>query len=194
MKNNYGNPITTTYQAYVPWHDVTNYKTLEEQKQTEQFSYSDEIRVSQRTVDLSGILNRYYNKTNMNPEYQRGDAWTLEDKVALIDSIYNNVDIGKFTFIVLPYSAKGYEYEILDGKQRLQAIVDFTEGRFEYRGKKYQDMHPMDLNHLDRYLVVMSETESLTLKQKCNFFLKLNVTGKPQSKEHLNKIRKMAKD
>ena len=191
-----GNPVKTHRQVYVAWQDVQNYQTPGEIKATEKFSYSDDVRMSQFNTHLDGIVARYYNNTNMNPEYQREAVWDLSDKVALIDSVFNNVDIGKFTFIRLPFNPDphSFQYEILDGKQRLQALVDFVEGRFEYRGKKFQELHPMDQHHFESHSVVMTETDNLTFKQKCQYFLKLNTSGKPQSQEHMEKIRQMAKN
>ena len=193
LHNNYGKHVPMERQMYVPWQEVQDFKTPEEQEQTPQLSYRDGVRMSQFNATLDGIVHRYYNKTNMSPEYQRGDVWEASDKVALIDSIFNNVEIGKFAFITLPYSRDGFQYEILNGKQRLQSIIDFVEGRFEYKGKKFRELHRLDQHHLRNYSVLMTETENLTLEQKCKYFLKLNTTGKPQSQEHMDKIRKMIK-
>jgi uncharacterized protein with ParB-like and HNH nuclease domain len=74
-------------------------------------------------------------------------VWELEDKVALIDSIFNNVDIGKFAFIHLNYGEK-YTYEILDGKQRMRAILDYYENRFQYKGKYFNELSCREQNHL----------------------------------------------
>ena len=79
----------------------------------------------------------------MNPDYQRDYVWELSDKQLLIDSIFNNIDIGKFAFIHLDYKTwnkTGYAYEILDGKQRLKTIIDFYENRFSYKGIYYNDL------------------------------------------------------
>jgi uncharacterized protein with ParB-like and HNH nuclease domain len=69
----------------------------------------------------------------MNPDYQRDLVWSLEDKVNLIDSIYNDIEIGRFAFIKTDYSKNNFDFdkdfywEILDGKQRISAIIDFFE-------------------------------------------------------------------
>ena len=67
----------------------------------------------------------------------RGNVWDIEDKVKLIDSIFNNIDVGKFAFIKVPYKDNSPSYECLDGKQRVTALIEFYEGRFEYKGLKY---------------------------------------------------------
>ena len=71
----------------------------------------------------------------MNPEYQRDYVWSEEDKVDLIDSIMHHRDIGKFVFVENPFDHSkergGDSYEVLDGKQRINAIIGFINGEFK---------------------------------------------------------------
>jgi hypothetical protein len=189
--HNYGNPFDVTRKMYSGWHDVETYYTEEQIKNLPKFSYRDEVRVHYGNTSLSSLIHRYYNGTNLDPEYQRGDVWTLEDKQKLIDSMFNNIDIGKFTFIVLSVFESGFQWEILDGKQRLRSVIDFIEGKFQYRGVYFRDLHPHDRNHIESYNVLYADTEGLTDKQKCLYFLKLNISGKPQDPEHLAKVKKL---
>lgn len=70
----------------------------------------------------------------LDPPYQRmGGVWTLEKKQLLIDSILNDYDIPKIYFHIL--STKGnqvsqFEYAVIDGRQRLETIWDFIDGKF----------------------------------------------------------------
>lgn len=67
---------------------------------------------------------------NLEPEYQRkGSIWSLEKKQLLIDSIINDYDIPKIYFHELQNDAK-YQYSVIDGRQRLQAIWEFMDGVF----------------------------------------------------------------
>lgn len=69
-----------------------------------------------------------------DPPYQRnGDIWPLEKKQLLIDSIINRYDIPKLYFHKFDREATrktGMTYSIIDGKQRLEAIVQFIDGVF----------------------------------------------------------------
>ena len=73
-------------------------------------------------------------KIDMNPDFQReGRLWSRADKAFLIDSILNGYDIPKiymadFTVGVVSLNRKGLPYAIIDGKQRLEAIVDSFTG------------------------------------------------------------------
>lgn len=70
----------------------------------------------------------------MDPEYQRsGGVWTLEKKQLLIDSILNDYDIPKIYFHDLEDfvgDESGYQYAVIDGRQRLETIWEFLENKF----------------------------------------------------------------
>lgn len=70
----------------------------------------------------------------MNPDYQRaGQVWPREKKQLLIDSILNDYDIPKIYFHDLedfPDNNDNQTYAVIDGRQRLEAIWDFMDGKF----------------------------------------------------------------
>lgn len=72
---------------------------------------------------------------DMEPPYQRrGRLWSEADKAYLIDSILNGFDVPKlyvadFTFGDSKLNKKRLPYAIIDGKQRLEAIFDFFDGK-----------------------------------------------------------------
>lgn len=71
---------------------------------------------------------------NLAPDYQRnGEIWNLEKRQLLIDSILNDYDIPKIYFHVLDKrdpKSKGFEYAVIDGRQRLETIWMFLDGKF----------------------------------------------------------------
>lgn len=81
-------------------------------------------------------LNAEKDRINVEPWYQRkGEVWTLEKKQLLIDSILNDYDIPKLYFHALNLSMKSdkgadFDYAIIDGRQRLEAIWGFTDDSF----------------------------------------------------------------
>jgi len=79
----------------------------------------------------------------LDPDYQRiSGIWTREKRQLLIDSIINGFDVPKLYFHeFVPFQKIGlkkFRYAIIDGKQRLQTIWDFIDGKislsedFEY--------------------------------------------------------------
>lgn len=71
-------------------------------------------------------------RVNMAPDYQRsGGVWTRQKKQLLIDSIINDYDIPKLYFHRLnKEDSLQFDYSVIDGRQRLEAVFDFIEGKF----------------------------------------------------------------
>lgn len=69
----------------------------------------------------------------IDPDYQRpGGVWSLNKKQLFIDSLINRYDIPKFYFhhLIGPHAKDNMRYAIIDGRQRLEAIWDFFDGKF----------------------------------------------------------------
>lgn len=69
---------------------------------------------------------------NLRPEYQRRLRWDAVKKSRLIESFIMNVPVPP----VFLYEKSIGSYEVMDGQQRLSAIVDFYKGSFELTGLK----------------------------------------------------------
>jgi len=189
INNNYGNPITTEHCKGVwMWTEIrkfNNNKIL--------FAKKDDVRINYSQRTIGSLLNHAYHfGFELEPVYQRGLVWDLEDKVTLIDSIFNNVDIGKFTFIKPDYILD--KYEVLDGKQRLTTLLEYYEDRFEYKGCKFSDLSARDQDYIENHSISWGESENLTEEQKLRYFIKLNTTGKPMDEKHIEKVKKMLEE
>src|SRR5258705_13943409 len=80
-------------------------------------------------------LNSERQFINVEPPYQRrSDVWTLEKRQLLIDSILNDYDIPKLYFHAFTSRQRSeygnFDYAIIDGRQRLEAIWDFADDGF----------------------------------------------------------------
>lgn len=189
---NYGREIIEEHQRkFVTWLQVRKITD-----NVESFLLNDEdIRLSYFQMQLSSLLAKVYSfGVNFDPEYQRDYVWTLEDKISLIDSIFHRVDIGKFSFVCnedKKWSETGFADEILDGKQRIRAILDFYEDRFKYKGKCFSELSWRDKEHFTGYSISFGEAENLNEEQILRYFITLNTNGRAMSKEHIDKVRKV---
>ena len=94
------------------------------------------IRISE--LRNSSILRVYADKNGIqtDPEYQRmGDVWNLDKRQLLIDTILNDFDMPKLYFHELTRpkpldDGRSVKYAVIDGRQRLESIWGFIEGRF----------------------------------------------------------------
>lgn len=188
--NNYGNPYD--YQTYIvtAWMDIRTLKQNESD-----FARNQDVKIYFINSTVEGLIHMYYNfGINMNPDYQRDYVWTIEDKVFLIDSIFNNIEIGKIALIHYSTSTwmeSDYGYEILDGKQRLNALVEFYEDRFHYKGKYYSDLSNNDKRVFKDHPVAIGKIDETDKKSILKYFLMLNRAGRVMDQKHLNKVEQM---
>ncbi len=96
-----------------------------------------------RSESIQRIYNFYKsNRFLVNRRYQRKLIWTLEEKKALIDSIIKNYPIPLILLSEMQSNVGSDMFELIDGMQRLNAIVAFIENEFEVDGK-YFDLDTM---------------------------------------------------
>ena len=195
---NYGNPFDTKSTQLVFWTNL--FKKDSWTREGEEFTTNDRLNINYMQGSIDSLIFQSYRGMNFNPEYQRELVWSYEDKVSLLDSIFNNIDIGKFAIIALDYSKVGFDfdkdyfYEILDGKQRLTTIREFYEDRFTYRGRKYSELNIKDRWHFDQYPISKGEVrEPKDRSDIYRYFLKLNTGGKPMSQSQIEKVRNLIK-
>lgn len=147
----------------------------------------------------------------VDTRYQREYVWTEENKDALIESIFDHLDIGAFLLIrhhgylhtdgtVKYRTLEGTEIEIqrkddytsavIDGQQRLTTIFDFVLDRRPYKGVYFSQLNWRDrhefMNKSVQYRLI--NEEQTTEKEVLRMFLQSN-RGVPQQPEHLAEIQ-----
>ncbi len=190
MGKEYGNPSRKTGDGIWDWIDIFPINSF---GAGEPMREKDDIQIRFYNNDIDSLVSKVYNSgVDFNPNYQRDLVWTMEQKLALLDSIFSNVDIGKFTFIKPDYSPdRVFYYEILDGKQRLSTICEFYEDRFAWRGKKFSELCFEDAIHFKRFPIIQGEVGEITEQQIYKLFVRMNTSGTPVSKQHLDKIKSL---
>jgi Protein of unknown function DUF262 len=148
-----------------------------------------------------------------DPTYQRAYVWTDTDKDALIESIFDRLDIGSFLFlrnhgylhvgdtsskeyrtldgrIVNVPRREDYTMAVIDGQQRLTTIVDFVLDRRPYKGVYFSQLHPRDRNEFEQSSVMLRivKEDDVTHKDIVRMFLQSN-RGVPQSPAHLDAVQ-----
>lgn len=82
------------------------------------------MKVEQHLWTIADLI-RLKDKIDLNPAWQRGPAWKDSRRILLIDSILRDMDVPKIYLRKLPPGGL-YDYEAVDGQQRLRAIWDFA--------------------------------------------------------------------
>lgn len=114
-------------------------------------------------------LNSERDRIDVEPEYQRrGEVWTKEKRQLLIDSILNDYDIPKLYFHALTDKSRErrkYDYSIIDGRQRLEAIWTFADDEFSLA----PDFSYLDDANVEAAGMTYSELSSAYPKLKIRF-------------------------
>jgi len=84
-----------------------------------------------RIKDIKNMLNG--DDYKLNPEYQRRQRWNDGKKSRLIESFIMNVPLPPIFLYEYDFS----KYEVMDGLQRISAIDDFYNDRFELKELEY---------------------------------------------------------
>lgn len=90
--------------------------------------------VSEMRPSTIWTLYRVRENIQLDPDYQRqGDIWDADKRATLLDSILNRFDIPKIYLhkFSSPKKIKGkdYTYAVIDGRQRLETIWAFIDGK-----------------------------------------------------------------
>lgn len=151
-------------------------------------------------IDIWTFLYRLAS-INLNPDYQRWEIWTLQDKQKLIQSIMEWRDIWKFTFYAYDHEDyiknNRYQKEVIDGKQRLSTIRDFITGQFQYKWKYYFEFTQTEKNIFKSHMISTWELRArhswgkITKKDILKAFLLLNTAGTPVDTKVLENAQKM---
>lgn len=95
--------------------------------------------INSKSDSIQVVYDNYLNdKYVVNRRYQRKLVWTQNEKQTFVDSILNNYSVPLFLLAQTNLPNGDIEYEIIDGMQRLNAIVAFIENEFPilYNGEK----------------------------------------------------------
>ncbi len=133
--------------------------------------------------------------------YQRGFVWSLKDKQLLIETIYNHGNIGTFIFRrnnatkIFRDHEKGLEtrafHDIIDGKQRLNAIIGFIQNEFsDLNGNYFSDFSELAQRTFFNYSSMSTGlVENVSDDEVLKIFLRVNFTGVQMSQEHIDYVR-----
>ena len=181
--NDTRNSETVTCYRVAPWYAVRPLK-----QGTTNFTKNEDVRLYFNNATIDSLIHKHlYFGVNFEPDYQRGYVWTDKDKEYLLDSVFANIDIGKFVFVALD-QVDDYAYEILDGKQRLSTLIDFYQNRIPYKGIYFNDLSFKDRRTFLEHSVMYCDIANVDENTKLRHFVMLNRAGKVMDEEHLREV------
>lgn len=129
---------------------------------------------------------------DLDPEFQRGHVWTKAQQIAFVEFVLKggvgSLEI-KFNHPNWQGNYKG-QMVLVDGKQRLTAVLKFMNNQIKAFGTYYKDFTGYLPSHAQLlFLVNDLKTEAEVLQ----WYLEINAGGTPHTEDELNKVRKMLK-
>lgn len=131
----------------------------------------------------------------LNPHFQRRSVWDPQARTLLIDSILRRMPVPKiYMRTKLDVRTKRSVREIVDGQQRLRAILAFAKGEFaltkraqEFTGMKYADLDEDAQEDFLSYPIAVDSLVNASDTDVLEVFARLNsytVTLVPAEKRH----------
>lgn len=146
MENNSG--LTSDQRDDEVLQLAENENIEQDQKETvaDEFTKRRELLEKTKIVRQTWSISEIYQKIKekkliLDPDYQRREIWNSEKKTAFIESLYMEIMIPPIYVVEIPGEdiLEETRYEVVDGKQRLTAIMDFIKGslRLNERNLEY---------------------------------------------------------
>lgn len=130
---------------------------------------------------------------NLDPDFQRGHVWAMEQRIAFMEYMLRGGEGGK----VLAFNHANWNgvpklgdaYDILDGKQRLTSALMFLRNEVPvFGGHVYRDFTDRpDLGGGFRWRVFALPTRADVLR----YYLAMNAGGTPHSPKEIERVRRL---
>ena len=120
-------------------------------------------------------------RLELAPDYQRRTVWNESANVMLIDSVLQNIPIPKI-FIKVEMRDKRAYRSIIDGQQRMRAILNFMDDEFSLKrpyngphlGKKFSELDEDVQNTFLKYRLDFNELNNPTDEQVRDVYSRVN--------------------
>ena len=131
----------------------------------------------------------------LNPDFQRGNIWTPAARSYLIDTILRELPMPKiYLRTTIDLRTKASVREVVDGQQRLRAIIDFANDKFaltqrasEFAGLRYSILEPKLQEVFLEYPIAVGQLLNASDDDVLEVFARLNsysVQLNPAEKRH----------
>jgi len=139
---------------------------------------------------------------DVNPDFQRTYVWTLEQKVRYIEFILRGGMTGKDLYLNCPghkfgrvgtqYGEEGY-YVLVDGKQRLDAVLGFMNNEFPIFGGNYRRDYT-DIPHILTARFRWNVNDLATRQEVLQWYIDLNSGGTIHSPDEIERVRRLKEE
>ena len=138
-------------------------------------------------LDKKWDFDVYLPSKKMN--LQRPLVWNIDQKRSLIESVLIRRSIPPISVI----RTLDDTYQVIDGKQRLSAFIEYVQGGFDFCGYYCGDLPQDYLGQIKRHYICcyrLCEYDTpITDEEKIEWFNWINFAGTPQDIEHMERLK-----
>ena len=174
--------------------DVSIFKIAKED------TINDHITKDVITSDIRFLIKYISeNQLDLNPPYQRDYVWTIEQKQSFVKALIQGQTTIKPTYLYNNCSVNEPMYEVLDGKQRINAVLSYMKHEFSINGLYYRDLSAVDARKFLKIPVEYTRIKyfhpqhghiTMPLRNKIELFLQINEYGQRMSDKDLEKAKR----
>ena len=121
----------------------------------------------------------------LRPDFQRRENWPQRAKIYFVDTILRGYPVPLIYLRArLDPKTESPIREVVDGQQRLTAIIQFSDGKFRldesvagYQGLRYDELELQDQNAFLSYIMGVEELVSASDEYVLEVFHRLNTNG-----------------
>lgn len=137
-------------------------------------------------------------RLNLDPPYQRRSVWSPQYRQFFIDSVIRNYPTQSIFIDRVVDPDRPTEYRVLDGKQRLTTLLQFTKNEFPtpesladigLEGRYYEDLEKDDKLRILEYLFTVEMVTNTTTAELNQAFDRLNRNVARLNKQELRHAR-----
>lgn len=138
---------------------------------------------------VPSTIDRYIKEYNLDvdPDFQRGYVWTPEQKTSYVEYLLKNPTSGLEIYFNHPNWMGSFKGEMLlvDGKQRLEAVLGFFKNEVKVFGHYYKDIE----GHVPFISLSFNVAKLQTRKEVLKWYLDFNTGGTYHTKEEIQKVK-----
>lgn len=132
----------------------------------------------------------------MTPGFQRkNDKWSVSKKIKFIENLFSGFKTNVYLFEINTTEhsfSSGGEVFVLDGLQRITAIIDFMMGKFEiFGGISYDQIKSPKIAGNTMLGIKLFTFKSIS--EACQFYIDINI-GNTHSEDDIEKARRFLAD
>ena len=173
-------------ESYFYYNEVIDDDGISEEE--EELSYSsyvieEELDIKEIHIQVIALLRKNEQNKVIIPAFQRNKVWSKQQMSKFIESLVLNIPIPP---IYVTQDQNG-TYIVIDGLQRISAIVDFFQNKYsligmsvlkEYNGFLYEQLPPHIITRIeDRALLLYALKSTIPLPVIYDIFHRINSNG-----------------